>query len=260
MLRSPLAFCLLTAAALAPAAETASSRLVREVGDAYLEVLTRENPTRRLKLGLPIEKLQDVTLAGEEAAAREGEALLRRLEPVKADELSHEESLSLDVLRRQLSNRVKAPSLFYFGFQVTPYSSPLSQVGQVFAALPLATAADRDRYLARLAEVPAMADAIVANIGAQSAKGIRVPQPELDQVDALLKAFSGVGASSPFRPAASRLSALAEADRAAFLKVVDDRVATAVAPAIGRVAAAVSGDYRAKAPDTVGLSQYPSNK
>lgn len=257
MLRSPFAFCLLTAAALAPAAETASSRLVREVGDAYLEVLTRENPTRRLKLGLPIEKLQDVTLAGEEAAAREGEALLRRLEPVKADELSHEESLSLDVLRRQLSNRVKAPSLFYFGFQVTPYSSPLSQVGQVFAALPLATAADRDRYLARLAEVPAMADAIVANIGAQSAKGIRVPKPELDQVDALLKAFSGVGASSPFRPAASRLSALAEVDRAAFLKVVDDRVATAVAPAIGRVAAAVSGDYRAKAPDTVGLGQYP---
>lgn len=257
MLRSPLVLCLLSAATLSPAAETASSRLVREVGDAYLQVLTRENPSRRLKLGLPIEKLPDVTLAGEEAAAREAEALLRRLEPAKPAELSHEESLSLDVLRRQLTNRVKAPSLFYFGFQVTPYSSPLSEVGQIFAALPLATAADRDRYLARLAEVPALADVVVANLGAQSARGIRVPKPELDQVDALLKAFSGVGAASPFRPAAPRLSAMAEADRVAFVKSVDDRVSGAVAPAIRRVAAAVSGDYRAKAPEAVGIGQYP---
>lgn len=257
MYRSSLALCLAMGATLASAAETDSSRLVRDVGDAYLQILTRENPSRRLKLGLPIETLPDVTLAGQEAAAREAEALLRRLEPVKPAELSHEESLSVDVLRRQLTNRVKAPSLFYFGFQVTPYSSPLSEVGQIFAALPLGSPADRDRYLARLSEVPALADAIVANLAAQSAKGIRVPKPELDQADALLKAFSAVGAASPFRPAASRLSALAETDRVAYLKSVDDRIATAVAPAIGRIAAAISGDYRAKAPETVGLGQYP---
>ena len=57
------------AVASTEAAENNSSRLVREVGDAYLQVITRESPMRRLKLGLPIERLPDVTLAGEERDA-----------------------------------------------------------------------------------------------------------------------------------------------------------------------------------------------
>lgn len=254
-----LLLAVFVASALQPktAAENASARAVREVGDAYLQVLTRENPSRRLKLGLPIEKLPDVTLAGEERDAREAAGLLARLGPVKRAELNHEESLSLDVLARQLALRVDAPKSFYYRFQVTPYLSPLGGVGQIFSALPLAIPADRDRYLARLAEVPALCDAILANVQAQAAKGIRVPKPELDQVDGFLKAFAATGEGSPFRPKAARLGSLAEPDRAAFLKAVDTLVQTKVAPAVFGLAAAVSGDYRLKAPEAVGLKQYP---
>ena len=231
------------------AAPNASSRLVREVGDAYLDVITRENPMRRLKLGLPIERLPDVSLAGEERDAREAQALLARLAPVNAKELTHEESLSLDVLRRQLRLRVEAPKSFYYRFQVTPYLSPLGAVGQIFAALPLATVADRERYLARLAEVPALAAQIVTNLEAQAAKGIRVPKPQLDQVDGLLSAFRGdrTCESVPARRRPPR-QCLRRRERAAFLKTVDAAIETKAAPALGRLAAAVKGDYRAKAP------------
>ena len=257
MSRTALTLWLLSPAALTSAAENASSRLVREVGDAYLQILTRENPSRRLKLGLPIENLPDVTLAGEERDANEASGLLARLGPVKRPELDHEESLSLDVLTRQLTLRVDAPKSFFYRFQVTPYLSPLSGVGQIFSALPLAMPADRDRYLARLAEVPALSDAIVANVQAQAAKGIRVPKPELDQVDGFLKAFAATGEASPFRPKAARLGPLPEPDRAKFLSAVDPLVEAKVAPAVARLAAAVSGDYRAQAPEKVGLGQYP---
>ena len=257
MLRTPLTLGLLCFGALGSAAETASSRLVREVGDAYLQVLTRESPSRRLKLGLPIETLPEVTLAGEERNAKESGALLARLTPVKRAELNHEESLSFDVLTRQLTLRVESPKSFFYRFQVTPYLSPLSGVGQIFAALPLQTAADRERYLARLGEVPSVAEAIVRNVQAQAQKGIRVPKPELDQVDGFLKAFAAAGAASPFRPQAARLGSASESDRIAFLKSVDTLVEKRVAPAIAALAASVSGDYRAKAPEGVGLKQYP---
>lgn len=240
---------------VAPA--NASSRLVREVGDAYLEVITRESPMRRLKLGLPIERLPDVSLSGEESDAREAQGLLARLTPVNVKELDHEEALSLDVLRRQLRLRVESPKSFFYRFQVTPYLSPLGQVSQIFAGLPLATVADRERYLARLAEVPALASQILTNLEAQAARGIRVPAPQLDQVDGLLKAFSATGAASPFRPALSRLASVTEADRAAFLKTVDAAIETKAAPALDRLAAAVKGDYRTKAPAVVGMKQYP---
>ncbi len=100
MRRSLLTFSPISLATLSPAAESVSARLVREVGDAYLQVLTRESPMRRLKPGLPIEKLPEVTLAGEERGAREARVLLARLGPVKRAELFHEESLFLDVLTR----------------------------------------------------------------------------------------------------------------------------------------------------------------
>jgi uncharacterized protein (DUF885 family) len=244
-------------ASAAAGAENNSSRLVREVGDAYLAVLTRENPMRRLKLGLPVESLPDVTLAGEERDAKEASGLLSRLGPVRREELSHEETLSFDVLTRQLSLRVASPKSFHYRFQVTPYMSPLGQAGQIFAALPLSIAPDRARYLARLGEVPAMAGAIVRNLETQAALGIRVPKPELDAVDGLLKAFSATGNASPFQPKAARLAGVAEEERASFLKAVDGLVRDKVAPAISRLAAAVSGEYRAQAPEEVGLRQYP---
>lgn len=257
MLRTPALFALLTLTVPAPAAENASQGLVREVGEAWLQVLTRDNPARRLKLGLPIEKLPGVTLADEERTAAEAKALLNRLQPVKREELTHEEDLTLDVLRRQLKNQVDAPKSFYYRFQVTPYLSPLSTISQIFAGMPLDTGADRDRYLARLGEVEGVANAIVINVQTQAAKGIRVPLPELDQVDGLLKSFSAVGEASPFRPRASRLQGLSGSDRDAFLSAVDRVVEGKVAPAVGKLAAAVQGDYRARAPEAVGLRQYP---
>lgn len=257
MLRSSLALALLCLSALTSAAETASARLVREVGEAYLQILTRDVPMRRLKLGLPIEKLPDVTLAGEERDAREASGLLARLGPVKRAELTHEETLSLDVLTRQLTLRVDAPKNFYYRFQVTPYLSPLGGVGQIFTAMPLATAAERDRFLARLAEVPPLVDTMVRNVKAQAGKGIRVPRPELDQVDVFLRAFAAIGEVSPFRPRAARLASLTSAERSTFLKSVDAVVGDKVSPAVIRLAAAVSGGYRDDAPETVGLQQYP---
>jgi len=257
MHRSALALALLCLAALASAAETPSAALVREVGDAYLQVLTRDNPTRRLKLGLPIEKLPDVTLAAEERDAREASGLLARLGPVKRTELTHEESLSLDVLTRQLTLRIEAPKSFYYRFQVTPYLSPLGGVGQILSGMPLVTQADRDRFLARLFEVAALSDAITANVRAQAGKGIRVPKPELDQVDGFLRSFAAIGQASPFRPSLIRLSFLTPAERTAFLKVVDAVVGDKVSAAVIRLANAVSGGYRDKAPEDVGLQQYP---
>ena len=173
MIGSTLILAALLGGLAAPAPENASSRVLLEVGDAYLQILTRDNPMRRLKLGLPIEKLPDVTLAGEERDAREAQALLDRLGPVNPAELTHEENLSLDVLTRQLGLRVASPKTFYYLFQVTPYMSPLGSVGQIFAALPLSNAADRARYLARLAEVRELATAITSNLAIQATKRIR---------------------------------------------------------------------------------------
>jgi hypothetical protein len=66
-----------------------------------------------------------------------------------------------------------------------------------------------------------------------------------------------MGAASPFRPGVERLGGVSDARRDEFLQAVDQTITLKVAPAITRLAAAVQGDYRAKAPQAVGLGQYP---
>ena len=248
---------LIAVSATTRAAETDSSRIIREVGDAYLQAVTRDSPLRQLKLGLPVDRFPDYSFAAEEGRSKEAAALLARLTKVRRGELSHEESLSVDVLTRQLQIRLDGPKGFYFQPQVTPYSSPVGQIAQVFAAMPLAAADDRARYLARLADMKALVVTLSANIDGQVARGIRVPKPELAVVDGFLKSFAALGEASPFRPAAARLSALPVAERDAFLKSVDTRIETVVAPAVSSLAASLRGDYAAKAPEAVGLSQFP---
>ena len=248
---------LIVAPVLGGAAENGSSRLVREVGDAYLQAVTRESPMRQLKLGLPLDRFPDYSFVGAERRSKEAATPLARLANVRPGELTHEESLSVDVLTRQLQARVDGPKGFYFQPQVTPYSSPIGLAAQVFAAMPLAKGEDRARYLGRLDDMKTLAATLGANLDGQVARGIRVPKPELVMVEGFLKSFSATGEASPFRPAAERLAAVPAVDRDAFLASVDSKIETVVAPAISGLAAALRGDYAAKAPESVGLWQYP---
>jgi uncharacterized protein (DUF885 family) len=257
-LRYPLLLLVaLSGVAVLHATENESSRIVREVGESYLQALTRDNPLRQLRLGLPIDVLPDYSFAATEQRAKDAAALLARLGKVRPADLAYDETLSLDVLRRHLQTRVDDPKGFYFQWQVTPYSSPIGAVAPVFAGMPLATDQDRARYLARLQDIKTLAATIAANIRGQVTRGIRIPKPELVLVDRFLESFAVTGEGSPFRPAASRLQALAPAERESFLKSVDARILTVVAPSIHSIAAMLRGDYAARAPAAVGLSQYP---
>jgi uncharacterized protein (DUF885 family) len=238
------------------AAQNESSRIVREVGEGYLQAVTRENPMRQLKLGLPIDRLPDYSFAAAEGRAKEATALLARLDQVRAADLTYQEGLSADLLRRHLQTRVDDPQRFYFQSPVTPYSSPIGAMVQMFGAMPLTTAADSARYLARLDDMKTFTATLAATLQGQVARGIRIPKPELAIVDPFVGSFAVTGDASPFRPAASRLQALAPAGRDAFLKDVDSRIATVVAPSFHALAESLRGDYAARAPDSVGLSQY----
>ncbi len=248
---------LFAAATAAPAAESDSSRIVREVGESYLQAITRENPLRQLKLGLPVKELPDYSFAADERRSKDAADLLLKLSKIQPAELAYEETLSVDVLRRQLQTRVDGPKGFYFRPQVTPYSSPIGPMAQVFGGMPLAKPEDRVRYLARLGDIRKLAGTLAATIDGQVARGIRISKPELVLVDGFLKSFAATGEASPFRPAAARLQALPARDREAFLKSVDVKIETVVAPSIASLATSLRGDYAAKAPDSVGLSQYP---
>ena len=234
----------------------AVSTIVADVGDAYFELLLEQSPLLRLKRKLAVERLPDVSLAHEQAIAARAEALLGRLGQAKRSELSHEEALSFEVLDRQLRVLVAAPRFHELRFMVTPYSSPISEVNQVFAALPLATEADRARYLSLLAQYPDFAGGLRARTESQARLGIRVPREELDTALGFLKASIGTDAS-PYAVAPARLAGLSAETARGFSEQVARRVAGDVNPALSALVELLSADYRQAAPAGVGLGQFP---
>jgi uncharacterized protein (DUF885 family) len=243
------------AGAETPASATAA---VRAIGAEYLDWAAEDSLFLRLKQGLPIDRLPDASLARAEARAERARAMLARLEAIPAAELSLEDRLSFETLRRKLGFDATAPRDYWLGFAVTPYSSPLGPVHQVFRALPLRTPAEADRYLALLDQYPGFVASLAGKLRGQAERGILVPKDEIPIVTAYLEGALAAGPSSPFAVDAARVSGLPPDRAAAF-----ERSRASAAAKASQALKSLLAELRSlapRAPEGVGLSQYPGGR
>ena len=241
----------------AGAARTPSSRTVAEVGEAYLDFIKKDSLYLRMKFGLPIEHLPDLSLAKEESDARGAARWLTQLGGVSPTDLDEDERLSLDVLRRQLDAVRDAPHFHGLGFPVTPYASPFGLVNRAFSTFAISDDAASQRYLALLRQMPAFVGAVRSELAAQAERGIRIPRDELTLAVPFVASLAADAKTSPYAVGADRLTALAPAVADAFRNEVAVVIDRDVAPPLRALADWLGGEYRAQAPEAVGLGQYP---
>lgn len=241
-------------------AASTSSQIVKQAGDDYLDWLKEDSLFLRMKLGLPIERLPDVSLEREQRDAKRAAALLARLDKASVAELDHEETLSLDILRRQLQALVEVPRFYWLAFPVTPYASPIGGVNQAFAGFALPDQQACDRYLVLLRRLPGFVAGIRAKLEGQAARGARIPTEELDLVVPFLRSLAGDAASSPYGVKAERLAALPASSADAFRGQVDQVLKTEANPPLRSLADWLAGEYRQQAPQAVGLAQYEGGR
>jgi uncharacterized protein (DUF885 family) len=254
------AFLATAAAAAQPGPPTPSSQLVALVGTDYLEHNKATDISLQMKFGLPTLRLPDVSLAEEEREAEWAKAQLARLEAAKPAELSHSETLSLDILRRQLQFRADAPRFYWLSFAVTPYNSPIGTVNRLFEAMPLPDAAAAERYAGLVKQLPAFFDALRVKVEGQAQRGIRLPQPEVDVVAGFMRSLGGAGAASPYAVKPARLASLPKEAATQLTSTVDAAVAKDINPRLAAFASYLAVEYRKQAPEAVGVGQYPGGQ
>ena len=246
-------------AAIAMAA-TRSSELLAKAEEDYWDFLQRRSVSLRLRLGLPINDLPDFSEERVIADARFGVSLAEKLRGLREHELSHEESLSLDILREQAQELTDARRDYWLTFPVTPYSSPQRVVEQVFATWRFEDSRDLDRYAALLTRYAAMIRQMEDKLREQARRGIRLPKAETSLVAEMHRTAIAEPVDSVFFVRAERLERVLEQDRAPFSRRVESLIASRVNPALESLATYVSGDYARKAPAAVGLGQYNGGK
>ena len=237
-----------------------SAAVLERAMEDYREHVIEPNVSLRITLGLPVVALPDFSLAKLERDAEFATELLARLEPVDPDNLSHDQFISLEILR-WLARDLKERSAFYWlTFDVTPFSSPLRTVARVFTTRSLGEPDDLDRYLELLNEVPDLVRGAEEKTLEQAERGIVIPKPEIDLTVPFLLSMVGEGEESPFYVASERLAAIDAEAADSFVEELVTLIEGQINPALRSLAEILDGDYRVDAPDTVGLWQYPGGE
>ena len=148
-------------------ASAAPDPTLDKAGAMYSEFILRESPSLRVRMGLPVEDLPDLSLAKAEKDAAFGRSVLAVLDTVPKTGLTHEEELSADILRREATQLVDGPSRYWLTFPVTPYTFQFLGVAQIFTSHTFKTKEDADRYERLLASYPAFLRSIEDKLTAQ---------------------------------------------------------------------------------------------
>ena len=237
---------------------TPSARSLARLVSQHEREMLEEDPVLRVRAGLPIAHLVDVSdsrVARDVLRARD---MLRQLERLVPGELSPDEWTTSRILRWDIVQRVEQGRYQGLSFAaVTPYSSPLRTMPALLAAQVLATPAERTHFLALVDEVAAAADTIREGLEARRRQKVLLPREELRLVVPFVRGFIQPPGQSPFGVAAPRLAALDATARDAFLAALGTRINNRVNPALERLAVYLDGPYRAEASDKVGVGQYP---
>jgi uncharacterized protein (DUF885 family) len=222
---------------------------------AELKALTTEFTSRQTAGGLAVDVLPPIQQATSDSVWAEG--FLARLHKLQPDRLTHDEWITYAMLENDASITRDAAQFFWFRIPITPYASPLRAATGTFGVLPLRTEADLTAYLDALNRFPITLASYEARLRSQMARGIVVPAEELRLALPYIRGFGVPPATSPFRPEASRMSGDVHAR---FMEQIDRAIVEVVNPAVERLAAFIDGPYRAKAPASVGLAQYPGGR
>lgn len=226
----------------------------------------RRTPWVQRGLGLPVDRLPDIGEPAVAARSRRASEALVALDRVDASLLPRDVLLTHRVARTTATRMAAEADRYWLAFDPlgigffamfapTAYGGGflLGHIGGMLANHRFETPGDVDRYLGLLDDYGRLVDQMRERTAGQAERGIHVPRPQLQQSIELVSRFRAGSAS--LAPSPDRLGRM-DAEMAAA--AIRERLAKAVVPAFDRLLALLTDpDYFARAPEEVGIAQYP---
>ena len=219
---------------------------------ALLRQLTAELPSRRSRDAF------DISLASVEARAERARSILRRASAIDEAGLTHDETLTLAVLRWEAVRDTLEPRLHWFRSTLPAYSTPLRT--QSLSAAVFRGAEDMAAYLRQLRRYPPLLGAMLEKEQGRAERGIVLPRAQLERVAPFIRSFARPPMQSPFYVAEERLTAVPSDRATMFQRDVARIITDSVNPAVERLARFIESELTPRAPQSVGISQYPGGR
>ncbi len=239
--------------------ENRASGVLRTLADDVWADMVENSTYLRLQEGLPIEKFEDVTLEQYHENLTKAAKWRAKLAEIDASQLAGDDLITYEILAFQFRDDGANDDDYWLTFDLTPYVGPyLFQFAQqALAAHEITNDASADHYLKLVNEYADMIDQYRAKVEGQIERGIYLPKPALPSVRIT---WQGMKAAAPavLETADARLEALNAEEKTAFKDSLNSLIENRVNVGFNALLGTFDGDYEAKAPETVGLGQYPS--
>ncbi len=230
---------------------SSGSAELKEIQDDYWEHQLEERLYLRLKFGLPIEKLNDVSYEGAKKETAFSQSILDRLKKIDTSGLNEEDRISYDILQWENSTAVEGFKYFWLNSPVTPYASPIPTFNRVFREFEFKDADDSERYLQLLKQYADAVRIFHKQVQEQFNKGIFLPKEEIQLVVPFLQSNANEPATNPLAVSEDRLKSVDDAKK--FRGNVDSVLQSNLNPAFIELASYISGEYSTKARTNVGI-------
>ena len=257
-----LALIAIGCAAPDPAPTGNASADLLALTDEFMADLTEETPYLQMMAGLRVPGLPDNSFEGAQEQAAKAQERLEKLRGIDRDQMAHDDQMTYSMFEGLLEQAVEAEQHFWHGFNVTPYS-----VGNGWAMLlaPVLGAAtfegdeDIDHFLGFLDDVGRYLEVDLQRLVGQEERGILLPKAA---VPGARTALEGVRASLPALTTLSdaRLASLDETQRERLLGGIETTMNDRVEPAFAALLDHLGEAYVERAPEAVGLGQYPGGE
>jgi uncharacterized protein (DUF885 family) len=215
----------------------------------------------------PLRDLPDVSERSVSRRSALGRDLLARIDALDLDPLPDALGLTVRVVRRYAATWSREADWwwivcdplglgFYSLFLPTAYSGAfvLTEIHKLLRGFRFEAEGDLNRYLALLEDYARLVDQFHDRTRGQAERGIRIPQAQFDRVVDL---FTALRAAAPGALAVDAARTKELHGSKAFEASAERIVQGPIAAAFDRLLDGLSSEYRAAAPDAVGMSQYP---
>lgn len=242
-----------------PVSQVDATAQLRQLADEIWASYLDNSTYLRLQEGLPVERFENMSLEQYHEDQQRAAQFRDRLAGIDGSLLDENDLITYEILALQLADDGATDDDFWLTFDITAYIGPYNFqfARQALAIQQITDQASADHYLMLVGELADMIDQMNTKVAGQVERGIYLPKPALPSTRAT---WAGLQTALPALIAVddSRLQSLSEEQRAAFKSALDNLISSRVTGGFDRLLAALSPEYEARAPETVGLAQYPN--
>ncbi len=215
-------------------------------------------PALALSLGRPVHGLATLDPARQQADASFFQEARTHLAGLAATELTPAQDGLRRALMVDLTHRIDGVAFRNLDFIVAPYTGGdlHAEAQQALAAQPLTCKADIEAYAALVRDYARLAREMLAHTTQQQAQGLYLAAPALPAARATLRDVIDA-LPAAVRPADARLTALGPAAGEALQGTLAALLHRELLPPLQQLASLLGDACAARAPQGVGLGQYP---